>query len=504
MSKRFSTAPAESRQEKTAVKKSRNVFGVILLIVQFVLTAIIAVFSGALKILPTRYLWAGILGLMIVWFVSFLLQIPKKTRTFGKVFMIIMIIVLSIGSIYLWKTNAAMNKVFGKKIQSKVEISIIVKKDSLFESIDDLDGRLIGVQSRMDAEAMKKTMKELNAKLDPKAEQVEYGSYLESVSALMNDEVDAILLNEAHREMILETYPRLSGETKILYAATVQQEIRTDGEKEQREVDVAKETFTVYISGNDAYGEISYEGGRSDVNILLTINPSTGQILMTSTPRDMYVTLPEDVFGPGQRDKLTHAGIFGVDVSETILSKMYDVDIDYYVRINFGGFEDIVNALGGVTVHSDYAFTSKIGGYSFEKGDNYVDGAAALAFVRERYSFADGDMQRGRNQMAMIQAIIDKITSPAILGSYAELMDSLANCFITDLPKEKLGDLLDMQLTQGIKWQIVKNDVTGYGDWQRCYTSGYSVELSVLWPDEDTVEQAKQRIKACYDGEEVK
>ena len=503
MGKRFTTAPAMMEQEEKKVKKDRNVFGIILLIIQLVLTVFVAALAGAVKIVPSRYLWAGILGMMILWFISLLFQVPKKTRTFGKVFMIILIAILTVASIYLWKTNAALNKAFGKKIQTKVEISIIIKKDSLFESISDLDGRLIAVQSKMDTEAMAKTMEEINKELEIPAEEVAFGSYMEAVNALLNDEVDAVLLNEAHREMLLETYPKLSAETRVLHKAVVQQETRIEAEDtEKRDVDVVNETFTVYISGNDSYGDISYEGGRSDVNILVTINPSTGQIVMTSTPRDFYVSLPEDVFGPGQRDKLTHAGIFGVDISEEILSKMYGVDIDYYVRVNFGGFEDIVNALGGVTVHSDYAFTSKIGGYTFEKGDNYVDGAAALAFVRERYAFADGDMQRGRNQMAMIRAILEKAMSPAILTSYTGLIDSLTDSFITDFPKEKLADLV--QIAEGTKWHIVTNDVTGYGDWQRCYTSGYSVELSVLWPNDETVEQAKQRIKACYDGEVVK
>ena len=259
----------------------------------------------------------------------------------------------------------------------------------------------------------------------------------------------------------------------------------------------AQKPFTVYISGNDGYGETSEEG-RTDVNILVTVNPETHQILMTTTPRDYYIELPEEDFG-GARDKLTHAGIYGIDVSEEVLSNLYGVDIDYYVRVNFSGFEGIVDALGGVSVWSDYDFTATTGD-TFYQGYNEVNGVQALAFVRERYAFTDGDFQRGRNQMYMIKAIIAKMTSPSILVNYSSLLASVESCVLTDMPQSKITSLIRLQLDESPDWNIVSNTVGGWGDMQPTYSGG-SEYLSVVWPNDEDVAKASELIQRCLNGE---
>ena len=263
------------------------------------------------------------------------------------------------------------------------------------------------------------------------------------------------------------------------------------------DVDVAEEPFTIYVSGNDSYGEVTLKEGRSDVNILLTVNPNTRQILMTTTPRDYYVELP---FGEGCWDKLTHAGNYGIDCSMQTLERLYDVEIDYYLRVNFSGFESIVDALGGVEVYSDYAFTSLHSGYYFDVGYNSVDGAEALAFVRERYAFEEGDVQRGKNQMAMIRAIMDKATSPAVISGYLSLMDSVSDSFITNMPKGSISDLVKMQLNEGGSWNIVSNSVNGYVSEAYTYSDSSQL-LSVMMQDEASVQHASELIEKCENGE---
>ena len=262
------------------------------------------------------------------------------------------------------------------------------------------------------------------------------------------------------------------------------------------DVEVAEEPFTVYISGNDSYGEVTTAEGRSDVNILLTVNPNTRQILMTTTPRDYYVELP---FGEGCWDKLTHAGNYGIDCSMQTLEALYDVEIDYYLRVNFSGFESIVEALGGVDVYSEYEFTAASGHY-FTQGYNAVDGPAALAFVRERYAFEAGDVQRGRNQMAMIQAIIDKAMSPALLTGYMGLMESVSDSFVTNMPKSSVGDLMKLQLREGGSWNVVTNSVSGYVSEAYTYSDSSQL-LSVMLPDEASVQYAAELIDRCESGE---
>ena len=262
------------------------------------------------------------------------------------------------------------------------------------------------------------------------------------------------------------------------------------------DVEVAEEPFTVYISGNDSYGEVTTAEGRSDVNILLTVNPNTRQILMTTTPRDYYVELP---FGEGCWDKLTHAGNYGIDCSMQTLEALYDVEIDYYLRVNFSGFESIVEALGGVDVYSEYEFTAASGHY-FTQGYNAVDGPAALAFVRERYAFEAGDVQRGRNQMAMIEAIIDKAMSPALLTGYMGLMESVSDSFVTNMPKSSVGDLMKLQLREGGSWNVVTNSVSGYVSEAYTYSDSSQL-LSVMLPDEASVQSAAELIDRCESGE---
>ena len=262
------------------------------------------------------------------------------------------------------------------------------------------------------------------------------------------------------------------------------------------DVEVAEEPFTVYISGNDSYGEVTTAEGRSDVNILLTVNPNTRQILMTTTPRDYYVELP---LGEGCWDKLTHAGNYGIDCSMQTLEALYDVEIDYYLRVNFSGFESIVEALGGVDVYSEYEFTATTGHY-FTQGYNAVDGPAALAFVRERYAFEAGDVQRGRNQMAMIEAIIDKAMSPALLTGYMGLMESVSDSFVTNMPKSSVGDLMKLQLREGGSWNVVTNSVSGYVSEVYTYSDSSQL-LSVMLPDEASVQYAAELIDRCESGE---
>ena len=233
--------------------------------------------------------------------------------------------------------------------------------------------------------------------------------------------------------------------------------------------------------------------GRSDVNILASVNTATHKVVLISTPRDYYV--PLSISG-GAKDKLTHAGIYGIDVSMDTMAMLYDVNVDYYFRVNFSGFEDIIDALGGVTVNSDYAFTA--GNYSYTQGDNQMDGAKALTFVRERHAFAEGDRQRGKNQMALIQAVIQKALSPELLVNYNSFMDSLSGSFETSVPYDLISTVIREQLSNGGSWSISTYSVDGTGDSQVPYSM--SQKAYVMVPDQSTVDTAKQMIQDLYEG----
>ena len=264
---------------------------------------------------------------------------------------------------------------------------------------------------------------------------------------------------------------------------------------------ITKEPFVVYLSGVDNRGELT-EKARSDVNILAVVNPETKQAALINTPRDYYV----DLAGTDSKDKLTHAGLYGVETSMATLGNLYGVNVEHYIRINFAGFIRIIDAIGGVDVYSDQAFTS-VGspGYydptTFAEGWNHLDGKSALAFARERHAFASGDIQRGINQMKVINAMMNKIKSPTVLMSFSKLMDAVSDCFVTSLSQEQISALVRMQLASLSDWDIQSYTVTGTGGKSsQCY-SAKGQSLYVMKPDENSVNQAKELIASVLGGD---
>ena len=264
---------------------------------------------------------------------------------------------------------------------------------------------------------------------------------------------------------------------------------------------ITKEPFVIYLSGVDTRGELT-ENARSDVNILAAVNPVTKRVALVNTPRDYYV----DLAGTSSKDKLTHAGLYGVETSMETLGNLYGVNVDHYIRINFAGFISIIDALGGVDVYSDQAFTS-VGspGYydptTFVEGWNHLDGKSALAFARERHAFASGDIQRGINQMKVIDAMLNKIKSPALLMGFSKIMDAAADCFVTSFSQDQISALVRMQLSDFAEWDIESYTVTGTSSSStKCY-SAKGQKLYVMKPDDSSVSKAREMIASVLGGE---
>ena len=269
---------------------------------------------------------------------------------------------------------------------------------------------------------------------------------------------------------------------------------------------ITKEPFVIYLSGVDTRGELT-EKARSDVNILAVVNPQTKQVALINTPRDYYV----DLAGTNSKDKLTHAGLYGIDESMKVLGNLYGVQADYYVRVNFAGLVKIVDALGGVDIESDANFscvpmeTPDGNGdytyqkYSFTKGINHVNGSQALAFARERKAFADGDNRRGQHQMTVIKAIVNKACSSAVLTKYQELLKAASDAFITNMPYADISSLVQMQLGDMADWNITTYAVSGEGSTEYCYALGD--KAWVMIKDSSKVNTAKNMIQQVINGE---
>ena len=443
--------------------------------------------------MPMQYLVITGAVLLLLFVLSFGLCYSYRSRSGGRVLSIIISLLLGVLLGYLFKTYSVLDQITGADTKID-EMTVLVLTEDPAQSLADTAGYVYGMTST-DSKNANEMLEEVREQTGAEVATASFTSYTEEAYALLNGQIGAIIFNEAYREMIETDFPGFSESTRILSTKT----IKTKVEVSKNSKKVAKEPFLVYITGIDTYGEIS-KTSRSDVNILAAVNPTTHKILLVSTPRDSYVELaPEGTGVNNAYDKLTHAGIYGVQESISTLQNLYGVKIDYYVRVNFSGFETIVDALGGITVDSDYAFLSNDGEW-FDEGPNELDGRRALSFARERYAFEDGDFQRGRDQMKVIKAIIDKAMSPAILGNYTQLLDSVADSMETSMTTSEIGDLVQMQLSSGEQWNIENYTVLGHFEDQVCYSYGAS-PLSVVVLEDEYIAEAVGKIQAVMNGE---
>ena len=461
--------------------------GKLITLIQLILAVgLIAVIWNS-GLVPMKYLVAIIIVLLILFGVTFGLQYVKnKVYIVGIVLSIILSILQAIGIVYMLKADKLMADVGGANYKTDNMI-VVVKKDNPASNLMDASMYRFGTQTAVDQENTQTMLDNINKALGREVKVEQYGTVQELANALLEGRVDAAIYNQALDGLITDAIEDYSDQVRVLYQYGIETEI------EQENVDV-EEPFNVYISGIDVSGPVA-TNSRSDVNIIMTVNPNTKKILLTTTPRDYYVQIP-DISGE-QRDKLTHAGIYGVDASMRTLEQLYGIDISYYARVNFSSLVKIVDTLGGVDVDSDFEFDAQ--GYHFQKGMNHLDGDQALAFSRERYSFEDGDNQRGKDQQKVLTAILNKAMSPAILSNASALIADVSDSVQTNMTQEEMAKFIKMQLNDGASWNIESVAASGTGDTQACYSSG-NQPLYVMWPDEAVVQSISAKMNEILSG----
>ncbi|HJF93437.1 LCP family protein [Lachnospiraceae bacterium DSM 108991] len=469
-------------------KKQKHLAGKLIALVQLILSVAFIIVAWNSGMVPVKYLIAVIVVLFLLFALTFGLQYVKnKIFILGIVLSVLISICLAVGVVYLSKANRLLEDVGGATYKTDNMI-VVVKKDDLAQNLLDAGNYRFGTQTAVDQENTRLMKEDIESAVGRELLVVEYPSIQEEAQALLDGTIDAAIYNEAFAGIIEDSIEGYSDQVRILY----QYGIDTPIEQEETNVE---EPFNVYISGIDVSGPIT-TNSRSDVNIIMTVNPNTKKILLTTTPRDYYVTLP-GVSGES-RDKLTHAGIYGVDVSMSTLENLYGIDITYYARVNFTSLVTIVDALGGVDVNSEYAFEA--GGYQFQQGINTLNGDQALAFSRERYSFTEGDNQRGRNQEAVLTAILQKAMSPAILTNANQIIASVSDSVETNMTQEDMAKFINMQLSDGASWSIESQAATGTGDNQACFSSGSQL-LYVMWPDDAVVASLSSKMQQILSGQ---
>jgi LCP family protein required for cell wall assembly len=489
-------------------KKSRwKLIAGIILIIQLVISAVAIGVIVWLNLLPVTYL--VLIGVMLFWLLTvvyyfFYSGTKKKTpkrkrriyikRSIGCVISVCVMVVSILSSAMLTKAGNTLQNISSTVVTDTV--SAYVLTDDPAQTLMDATDYEFAITEKYDYEhtcdALDKIKETTGADVTTRI----YDNVFDMVEALYAGEVDAMILNAAYVDVIEaeEEYETFSDKTRTLFDHEIETVVADKQTNTQK--DITKDPFVIYISGSDTRN-FKLATSRSDVNILAVVNPTTKQVLLINTPRDYYV---ETSVGNGQRDKLTHCGIYGIDCSMDTLGTLYDEQVDYYAQINFSGFQTLVDAIGGITIESEKSFRCSEGGYYISQGTNQLNGTIALSYVRERKAFSDGDNSRGRHQMQAIDAIIAKVSSgTTILSNYSGILDSMSGMFTTNLSSDEMSALVRMQLSDMASWNVKSFAVSGTGSSQTTYSMP-TKRSYVMIPDETQISYAKLLVDKVIDG----
>ena len=483
------------------MKKRINIFSIILSLLVLVLTAAFAAVVLRAKLLPTVWTVLLFIALALVdALLIFLCAKPGKKLRFAAGVVLTLLFVLGIccGSAALNRTVNTLKSITSTSPQYS-RVCVYVRAEDPAQSIEDVAGEPFGILSAADRENTDQAIAQIGGELGVTLQTREFEGLTALLSTLFDGEVRSMILNPEYLALVeeVEGFADVSSKVRVLTELRIQQPEQpeptpTPAPSEEPEETAAEDhCFSVYISGIDTYGDVSMKS-RSDVNIIVNVNTETNQILMVTTPRDYYVPL---TISDGQRDKLTHAGIYGIDVSKGTLEMLYETDIDYYFRLNFTGFVKIIDAIGGIDAELD----------GFD-GVRHLNGEEALKRARDR-SGSGGDNWRGKNQLRIIQAAINKVLSPAILSSFNDVLKATEGCFQTDVPYELIAELVRNQLASNPQWEILRYNVTGTGDSEIPFTTmlldGKPMYLYVMWPNDDDVAAGIEMMQAMHRDEVI-
>ncbi len=465
------------RRKKTI--KFNNYLVFLLILVTLLLLGLIYF----INVLPLNYflVLAGLLAIVNI-FIIWLLKLKGKVKNVCGIILAIVLIALQIWGISYELQTLDFFKQFGFNNYKTESYQVIVLKDAKNTELNDLVNQTIGHLDINQRPGLKQVISELKKKINFTTE--DYTNSAELFQALDQHNIAALIIEETELAIIKEENSDFMNNYQVIYTQDIELEIKNAA----KEVNVLNEPFNIYISGIDTYGKIT-QVSRSDVNIIASINPRTHQILLTSIPRDYYVTLA----GYEAKDKLTHAGIYGIETSIATLENLLDTEINYYVKVNFTSLISVVDALDGITVNSKYSFTSQ-DGYTYQKGINELNGEEALSFVRERKAFSGGDRTRGENQELVLSAIINKALKPSIIINYADLLKAVKGGFITNLTDDDITKIIKKEIDEPHNWQIESISLDGTDSYN--YTYSYSKsKLYVMEPNMESVNAAIKKMQ---------
>ncbi len=473
-----------SKEEQKPASTARCV-AIIACATQLISSILLFVALRRLNLLQTWQLVIAALIVLTLQFFNSKLALKQKRHRAGYIASTIIAILLSCcylcGYHYARHTTDFIQGITGVHYETQT-YSVRVLKTSGFNEISQLRNQHVGFMSTNPN--LEDTKSNLKAAVNYKAQ--DFDNLGTMVSSIYAFETAAIVLNDSYTQYIEETDSEFVNDSKVIYTF----EVRKISDDEPVRVDVANKPFIVYLSGSDSRGTIS-DVARSDVNIVMIINPQTGKILLVNIPRDYYVQLHGTT---GLRDKLTHAGIYGVNKSKTTIEDLLGIEVNYTVKVGFNTVIKVVDAIGGIDIYSDKeftAFTNKT--CHFKYGTQHVDSTCALAFSRERYAYASGDRHRGENQQAVITAIINKLSDPKYMLKYTDILNAAEGSFETNLSYDEITGFAKQQLSELKHWEVESIALDGTGASMPTYSMG-SQRLYVMVPNQTTIDAAKAKI----------
>ena len=472
----------QTSKENSIIRK----VGIVLAIAQLISSSVLVVALKRLNLLQTWQLFLTAFTLVIFeTLVIYFLVIKQSAKRAVQVILIILSILISCGSVmgykYVRQTVSFIENITGSHYETQT-YKVLVLKSSQYNEIGQLNNQHIGfLSTNPNLETTEKTLKNVIS-----FKEQHYDELGNLIASIQDYKVSAITLTDSYLEFLEENNEDFIENSKVIY----QFEVRVENEKDEKRVNVATDPFILYISGSDSRIGLN-DTARSDVNILAVINPKEAKILLVSIPRDYYVQLHGTT---GTKDKLTHAGIYGTEMSKTTIEDLLDIDINYTLKVGFSTVIKVIDEVDGIDIDSDQAFTAWTNkSCKFTKGVQHVDSVCALAFARERYSYASGDRHRGENQQQVITKLIEKVTNPHYLTRYTDILSAAEGSFETSLNYDEITDFARYQLAELKKWKVESISLDGTGAMLPTYSMGEQ-KLCVMIPTQSTIVTAQEKI----------
>lgn len=456
-------------------------------VVSLLIFVIFSIMLYILDMIPFKYLmiFYGVFILLYLYLIvtTFPKKIKTKIKVISCIFLVLFGSVFTFGIKYLNDTMDFVG-IISKDLLQKEVYYVMTLDNSSYTDIKDLDNKTIGIYKSKNSN---KAYTELDKKIKSKTS--EYENIVELFEDLQDSKIDGILINESTKNLLSTDLSDMDIKLKEIYKVYISIE-KTDIVKV---VDITKKPFNIYVAGGDAYGSID-NVTNTDVNMIITVDPINRKVLLTSIPRDYYVNLPS--FGEEAYDKLTHAGYYGIEESVKAVENLLDIDINYYVKVNFSTIEGIIDAIDGVDVYVDKGFTASDGSYTYITGYNHMNGKKALRFARERKSFSDGDVQRVKNQQKVLESIINKVTSSTkLVTNFSQILDSVSSSLSTNMETKNINKFVKMQLNDMRGWSIESQNLIGTDLYTTNTYTFPGIKLYVMEQNEDSINETKEKIK---------